>query len=115
MISVDSFSGFVASVTPIHAIEVAATVISRTELADTAYPAFPAMKNPIATKNDTAIAAISLQALMRHQYHRSRYNRPEPAPIESSNSKLARADSSRNVMPAARIISSPVTRRPIIT
>ena len=32
------------------------------------------------TTNDVAIALISLHALMRHQYHRSMYTSPVPAP-----------------------------------
>jgi hypothetical protein len=52
---------------------------------------------------------------MRHQYHRNKYSNPEPAPIDSISSKPVRADSSRNVIPAASSISSAVTSRPIIT
>ena len=48
------------------------TVTSNPVFGGNTTPICPATKKPRATANDTAIAAISLHALMRHQYHRSR-------------------------------------------
>ena len=78
-------------------------------------PFFRAMNRPNDTTNDAAIAATSLHALTRHQNQRSRYNRPVPAPIESSSSKLSRAVSSTYVSEAAITISIAVTSRPMRT
>src|SRR3954452_21407599 len=81
--STRSGSGFVSRVTITQTI-VVTTVLVSAVLANTTelLPAngFHAFKATVAS-NDVAIAEISLHALILHQYQRSRYTAPVPAPI----------------------------------
>src|SRR6185312_3252610 len=65
-------AGRVSSVTDTHTIVVTPTVANSGTGSAIATPDFRAAKKAIDTANDDTIAEISLQALTRHQYQRSR-------------------------------------------
>jgi hypothetical protein len=92
-----------------------ATVPGKATCWGISHPCAFSASTAIASRNELAIAAISLKALMRHQYQRSRYSRPVPAPIDSSRSNAVRADSSTSVIRAAATIRPAVTTRPACT
>src|SRR6266403_2515851 len=61
------------------------------------------------------IAEISLQAFTRHQYQRSRYTPPVPAPNSSTIFHPALTEPSRNATNAAAITRKTVARREAFT
>ena len=67
------------------------------------------------TTSAVAIAEISLQALIRHQYHRSRYTPPVPAPMVSTTCHPATIDPSCAETYADTTTSSKVARRDTVT
>src|SRR5437773_3582420 len=67
------------------------------------------------TTSAVAIAEISLQALIRHQYQRSRYTPPVPAPTSSTACHPERMSASNTETSAEAITSSTVARRETCT
>src|SRR5437773_5230464 len=67
------------------------------------------------TTKAVAIAEISLQALIRHQYQRSRYTPPVPAPTSKTTCHPDRISDSKTEIPAEAITSNTVARREIRT
>src|SRR6266567_3017066 len=67
------------------------------------------------TTKAVAIAEISLQALIRHQYQRSRYTPPVPAPTSKTTCHPDRISDSKTEIPAEAITGNTVARREIRT
>ena len=63
------------------------------------------------TTNAATIAATSLQALMRHQYHRNSSTLPVPAPVTRSSFQAPAIDPMYSVATAEITVSSTVAAR----
>src|SRR5580704_10223051 len=115
--SVSSGSAGVRRVTSSHTA-VVISVVARVCLAKTAgsEPLNGKMaRNETDTISAVVIAAISLQALIRHQYQRSRYTLPVPAPTSNKICQPARIETSSQETHAPTITSSAVVQREIET
>src|SRR5947209_4946049 len=74
-----------------------------------------ANRSQIVTSNAVVIAEISLQALIRHQYQRSRYTPPVPAPTSRTYSHPERIEAKLAATSAEQMTSRTVASRDTTT
>jgi hypothetical protein len=94
---------------------VQATVISNCRVVPRAMPLFTRTRKRIEMPKELAMATISHHAVTRHQYQRSRYNRPVPAPTCRMRLKASLAVSSRKTVADESTNSRTVAARPAVT